>query len=109
MDRLTGLEERTLASWNFIRDYHTHATDRQDYIELGWKLYKQVCREAQNQVELEHFVAIYTIAVLGSTPFQDAIQRKQSISADYESFFAGLLSRYILREDWRYIRTPYIP
>ncbi len=96
-------DERTLASWSFIKDYAAHRTE---LLELAKYVHTEVCSLLQVKLQPNDCERVYVAVLLISSTFNSIIQRKLYISSDLEETFATMLARYVLNKDWNSINSP---
>lgn len=101
------VDEQTLASWSFLKDYVTH---RAELLELAAYAHEATCSLLlRTNIQLEDCLEVYTTALLTTGPFLNMIRRKRHISVDFEVAFANIFARYVLDKNWSHIDTPCPP
>jgi hypothetical protein len=103
--RLTGPEFADLNSWSFINLYNKRRI-KSKLIDLAKSVYASICRLLNAPPTEDQFYRAYSAALRWADVYtRRIIGRNHHLPPSVHGYFADLLAKYVLQQDWAIIRS----
>ena len=107
VSKLTSNEMTQLVNWNFIASYQTYHVD---LVDLAKGTYTAVCGVLQAPPTKKQFYKLYRETLLWSGLYRKKIAgRKSHLPTSLYEYYAHLLAKHILEQDWNVISSVRCP
>lgn len=107
---LTPIEMAELNSWSFIKSYQ-NTNNQQDLLDLAKPLYTILCHSVNNQPPTQdEFCKAYASSLLLTNLYVKRIAgTKYYLPLTLYKYFAELLAKYVVDQDWKSISSAPCP
>jgi hypothetical protein len=95
--RLTPTERAQLASWSFVNSYNNY---RRELIDIARNTYTVTCHLLNASPTQDQVYTPYWRSLRWTNLYMIIVARKHHLPPSLHDYYAGLLARYVLEQDW---------